>query len=68
MIGAGVDDEWHVTESIRVLTRLTVREGEEDDVVPRQDLGSGVLQSQMCQRAQVRLMLDQRLARRSNAR
>jgi hypothetical protein len=63
VVCAGIDHERDIAQSIRVLAGLAVRESEEDDVVPGQDLGGGVLQGEVRERAQVRLMLDQRLAR-----
>ena len=63
MVGAGIDDERRVGERVGVLPGLSVREREEDDVVPGEDLGRRVLQRQVRERAQVRLVLDERLSR-----
>ena len=61
MVGPGVDHQRGVAERIRVLTRLTVRQSEEHDVVTCERLGCGVLQSEVSERPQVRLMLHERL-------
>ena len=61
MIGAGVDDERRIGESVGVLAGLAVREREEDDVVPGEHLGRRRRQFEMSERPQVRLVLDERL-------
>ena len=62
VVGSRVDDERGVGQDVGELTRLPVRQGEEDDVVARQHLGRRVLQGQVRERAQVRLVRDERLA------
>ena len=63
MVRAGVDHEGRVGERLGVLAGLPVRQGEEDDVVAREDLGRRVLQREVRERAQVRLVLDEGLSR-----
>ena len=61
MVGTRVDDEGDIRQHLGVLRGLTVRQGEEDDVMAGEDLGRRVLQGEVRERAQVRLMVDERL-------
>ena len=63
MVSARIDHQRRLRERIRVLSRLPMGQRQDDDVVPREHLGGRLLDRQMRQRAQVRLVLDQRLPR-----
>ena len=63
VVGAGIDHERGVGERVGVLPGLPVRQREEDDVVPGEHLGRRVLQREVRERAQVRLVLDEGLSR-----
>lgn len=62
-VGAHVDDQHVGAELLGDGGGLAVRQGEEDDVVPGEHLGGGLLQHPPGQRQQVRLERAERLAR-----
>ena len=63
MIRAGIDDEGRIGERVGVLPGLTVRQSEEHDVVPGEDVGRRVPELEVRERAQVRLVQRERLTR-----
>ncbi len=63
MVGSGVDHERRVGEHVGEPAGLAVRQGEEDDVVAGEHVGSRLLQRQVRERAQVRLVLGEGLSR-----
>ncbi len=62
MIGPGIDHERGIAQSVGVLPRLPMRGARGNDVVAGEDLRRRVLQGQVREGAQVRLVVDERLS------
>ena len=62
VVGAQIDDDGFGVELRSELARSTVRQGENDDIVPVKHLGGGVLYDQIRQLGNVRHVLRHRLA------